>query len=199
MVQGVKMMARTRENLGRYARIHDAIHPGPDLPRARAHQQIRIAAVPDPMPVLDSKRPPRQKVAVNIKTDALETEYSYGRISEGAYFAGRTYQYVLEVARGRTSNGCSFEPKDRANPATAHEWAIIAGLERAQDAVDLIYETRKAVGQYAELLLSDILGQGATIGQAAIARGYESTWGRKKVAGEFREALEGLAKSFDRA
>jgi hypothetical protein len=193
------MMARGRESGGRYSRIHDAQHPGPKLPAARAHLRVRIAAVPDPMPLYDGKRPHRQKVAVNIKTDALETEYSYGRISDGAYHAGRAYQYVLEVSRGRTSNGASFEPKDRCNPATAHEWAIISGLENAQAAVDLIYETRSAVGQWAECLLSDILGAGITIGQAAIARGYVSTHGRRKIAGEFREALEGLAKSFDRA
>jgi hypothetical protein len=187
----------TRENSGRYSRIHDAQHPGPDLPRARAHMRVRVAAVADPMPLLDSKRSSRQKVAVNIKTDALETEYSYGRISDGAYHAGRAYQHILEVSRGRTSGGCSFEPKDRGNPATAHEWAIISGLENAQAAVDLIYETRAAVGQWAECLLSDILGAGITIGQAAMARGYTSTHGRRKIASEFREALECLAKSFD--
>jgi hypothetical protein len=193
------MMTQGRESTGRYTRVHDAQHPGPELPRARAHMRVRVAAVPDPMPLIDSKRPTRQKVAINIHTDALETEYSYGRISEAAYCAGRAYQYVLEVSRGRTSGGCSFEPKDRCNPATAHEWAIISGLENAQAAVDLIYETRSAVGQWAECLLSDILGAGITIGQAALARGYTSTHGRRKIAAEFREALEGLAKSFDGA
>lgn len=196
------MMTNQRENAGRYTRVNDAQAPGPELPRKRPNMAIRVGAVADPMPVHDANgalmAPKRQKVAVNIHTDALETEYSYGRISTAAYSAGRTYQYVLEVSRGRTSGGASFEPKDRGNPAIAHEWAIISGLERAADAVDLVYDVREAVGQWAECLLSDILGAGITIGAAAIARGYSSTDGRRKVAGEFREALEGLALHWEK-
>lgn len=196
------MAARGRENAGRYSRVNDAQHPGPELPRSRLGAKVRIAAVSDPMQSLGDaakKGPARQKVAVNIHTDVLETEYAYGRISTGAYMAGRTYQLVLEISRGRASGGASFEPKDRGNPATAHEWAIISGLERAQDTVDLIYDTREAVGQWAEILLSDVLGAGITLSQAAFARGYTSANGRKAVAGQFREALEGLAFHWEKS
>lgn len=197
------MATRGRENAGRYSRVNDAQHPGPELPRRRPQAKIRIAAVADPMPVIIDgeaplKAPKRQKVAVNIHTDVLETEYAYDRISTGAYVAGRTYQMILEISRGRTSGGASFEPKDRGNPAIAHEWAIVSGLERAQDAVDLIYDTRKAVGQWAEALLSDVLGASITLSQAALARGYTSTDGRRKIAGEFREALEDLALHWEK-
>lgn len=194
------MNIRRREAAGRYDRVNEAQHPGPDLPTDRDHLnlKIRIGAVLDPMPDPDGKRPRRQRVAINIKTDALENEYSYGRITEGAYRAGRTYQHILEVSRGATSGGMSYEPKDRANPATAHEWAIISGLEKAQEAVDLVYTVREAVGQNAEALLSDVLVALITLQQAAHARGYSSKHGTRKVAGEFREALHDLAGHWDK-
>jgi len=194
------MSTSRRENAGRYARVMDAQHPGPDLPtdRDRLNVKIRIGAVLDPMPDPDGKRPRRQRVAINVKTDALENEYSYGRLTDSAYRAGRTYQYILEVSRGATSGGMSYEPKDRGNPATAHEWAIISGLERAQDAVDLVYQVREAVGQSAEALLSDVLVALITLQQAAQARGYSSKHGTRKVAGEFREALHDLAGHWDK-
>lgn len=184
---------------GRYTRVNDAQAPGPELPRHRPHARVRIAAVADPMPDPDGKRPGRQKVAINIHTDALETEYAYGRITTAAYMAGRTYQLVLEISRGRTSGGSSWEPKDRPNPATAHEWAIVSGLERATEAVEMIHDTRRAVGQWAEILLSDVLGEGCTLAQAAAARGYSSKHGVTKVAREFREALEGLALHWEKS
>jgi hypothetical protein len=191
---------RGRATQGRYSNINSAQHPGPELPAQANYPRakIRIGAVIDPMPDPDGKRPTRQRVAINANSDALEHEHAYGRLSDQAYRAGRTYQQILEVSRGATSGGISFEPKDRANPATAHEWAIISGLERAQWAVDLTHTVREVVGQNAEALLSDVLVALITLQQAAQARGYSSKHGTRKIAGEFREALEDLGGHWDK-
>ncbi|MBX9757227.1 MAG: hypothetical protein K2Y29_00510 [Beijerinckiaceae bacterium] len=199
-------MAHIR-NEGRYSRVNDAVHPGPALPKTgdRPHTKIRVGAVIEPGRMVDEagrliRR--RQRVAINIHSDALEIEHAYGRLSQGAYQAGRVYQSVLEVSRGRSGGGgASFEPKDHGNSIAAHEWAIMSSLDRARAAVDMVDQVRRAVGLYAETVLSIVLADGATLKDAAIALGYRgerSTWGRRKVAGEFREALEDIAREWDR-
>jgi hypothetical protein len=68
---------------GRYIGVKSATCPG-ELPRIGIRGPIEIAqgSAEDPNPALKGRR---QRVAVNVRTDALEQEYSYGRINEASY------------------------------------------------------------------------------------------------------------------
>lgn len=171
----------------------------PALPREgnRASGKIRVkhGAVADPDPAREGKR---QRVAVNMHTDALETEYAYKRISEEAYRAGRVYQAVIEISRGRRVGERGFELGDRSGSPQSREWALLARLQNAQDAVELLAETRSAIGAWGELVLTGVLGEGLTFTQMAAKMGRKGERARAEIARAFREGLEVLAKEWEK-
>lgn len=171
----------------------------PALPREgnRAGGKLRVkhAAVADPDPAREGKR---QRVAVNMHTDALETEYAYRRISEEAYRAGRSYQAILEIARGRRTGARGFEPRDCAASPQSREYALLARLQNARDAVELLAEARGAIGAAGVEALTGVLGDGLTFTQMAARMGRSGERARREVARAFREGLEALARESEK-
>ncbi|PWB94674.1 hypothetical protein C5689_06315 [Methylosinus sporium] len=194
-------MTAPRRKEGRYDRIENATHPGPALPSAprkmRGKVEIVVGAVPDPNPVMGEKLR-RQKVAVNAACDPLEREHAYHRISPAAYRAGRIYQRIIEAAR-IGGGGSSFGEATGGGPtAGAQDAKAAEAIDRAAAVVSLTEQTRRAIGQWAEITLRMILGDGLSFAQVAAARREPTKRGTAKVASEFREALCGLANEFDR-
>jgi hypothetical protein len=191
------MMAVERK-AGRYDRVEEATDPGPDLPRAprrmRGKVETVLAAVPDPNPIM-GERLKRQKVSVNRLCDPLECERSYGRISERAYLAGKAYALAVEpltppgpMGSGGGGGGC-------------HELAIGYRIERAEAAVAMQAEVRRAIGAWAEMILRGVLADGHSFVEMAVKtrkRGESKRRARARVAQEFREALEDLGNHWDR-
>jgi hypothetical protein len=170
-----------------------------DLPRegGRAAGKIEIvhACAIDPNATLSAvdgqigKR--QQRVAINRNTDALEREYSFGRLSVAAYESGRIYQTILEKANGARSAGCAFEPSSgHGSP----DGAIVGALDAAAEAITLKAEVQRVVGETAEKLLVSILLHGndfRTLGG--------SPWKGRAIAHSFRAALEALGDHWQKA
>jgi hypothetical protein len=185
------MMAARRRD-GRYDRVEEATHPGPALPRAprrmRGKVEIAIAAVPDPNPI-GGERLRRQKVAVNVASSVLEREHSRGRISTGAYEAGLMFERILEEAR-IGGGSASIEPSVGRGD---HEAMIARAIDRADAAVAACWEVRSKCGERGQRILRAVLGDRHSFAEIALAYGLGRDRGARKIAAEFREALEALA------
>ncbi len=184
-----------RKTYGRYERVHDAVHPGPALPRAPKRMRGKIetveAAVPDPNPIGGEKLR-RQRVSVNRLTDPLECERSFGRISEGAYQAGRAYLMIVEAAVGGQSRA-AYEP---ASGGGSHELAIGYAMERATALVAMHDDVRMGIGRYSAMIVRLVLVEGYSFKQIAMAtreRARSIRARKQDVAREFRWAMESLA------
>lgn len=190
-------MMAARKSYGRYDRIEEAVHPGPALPRAPKRMEGKVeivtAAVEDPNPVGGEKLR-RQRVAVNVARDPLEREHAYHRISTAAYQAGRTFERILEAAQ----IGGGSASLERSGGAGDHEAVVAKSIDRAAAAVAAEYEARSACGQRGALILRAVLGDRQTFAQIAAAEGLGVKRGPTRIAAEFREALAGLAKHWER-
>ncbi|WP_159728352.1 hypothetical protein [Methylosinus sp. Ce-a6] len=154
----------------------------------RGKIEIVVAAVPDPNPI-EGERLKRQKAAVNIAGNPLEREYSRGRISTEAYQAGLTFERILEAAR-IGGGAVSIEPSAGAGD---HEAVIARAIDRAAAAVAACRDVRSKCGQRGALILRAVLGDRQTFVQIAVSEGLGRDRGTRKIAAEFREALEALA------
>lgn len=191
-------MVAQRKNYGRYDRVEEAVHPGPALPRTpkrmKGKVEIVVAAVEDPNPIGGEKLR-RQRVAVNIARDPLEREHAYHRISTAAYQAGRTFERILEAAQ----IGGGSASLERSGGAGDHEAVVAKSIDRAAAAVTAESEARSACGQRGVLILRAVLGDRQTFAQIAAAEGLGAKRGPPRIAAEFREALAGLAKYWERS
>lgn len=143
----------SRQSEGRYSG-GPASRPG-ELPRKgvrSAGVHIVHGTVPDPNPTLRN----RQEAAINRKNDALEDAYASGRVSDAAYAAGRVYQAILERAAGIRDGGDLSGV--RADPVAARDLLMIYRIEHAREAVAMLDETAKIVGQVGGMVLKMTLG-----------------------------------------
>ena len=175
-----------RRAVGRYDGQRARV-PG-DLARPAPSVNVRTAvgAVPNPLD-------PREFIAVTInrKVDVLEDERKAGHISEGAYRVGRQIQRAFEVAVRSSSNWLDGGAGD---PTTAQELRLLHGCIRAERAVALDADIRKAVGAEGAKIIRLILGDGWTYAQIATREGKAGDRGRREVASRFRWLLEGITE-----
>lgn len=188
-------MKRQQRARGRYDAIREASHPGPELPAVNLPGRIVtvVAAVADPNPALGEKLR-RQRVAVNKHADALEMDYAYGRLSPAAYATGRVYQSILEACSGLKTEKPVYEPSAGAGD---RDTILALRLDRVETSVEMQYAARRAIGQWAELVVREILG-GLTIRDASEKLRHPSKRGRAYIAETFREGLEDLAVHWER-
>jgi hypothetical protein len=169
--------------LGRYERVRDAripaTHPAPPLGMRTA-----IVGVPDPYDKV------RTQAVVNRDTDVLERERSSGRLSEAAYRVGCVIKAVYERARGPSGGGQWLE-SSHSDPWTAHEWAIIKGLENAHQITAMHRHIVDAVGIVGAMQLRSALVEGLTFQQ--MARGERNRRDAEAAARRFRWMLEDIA------
>jgi hypothetical protein len=179
---------------GRYDRVHEATHPGPDLPNIRLPGRIEtvVAAVADPNPV-EGEKLKRQRVAVNVARDPLEQEYRRHRISTAAYLAGRAYQQVMEAAH----IGGGKADLDAPIGAGDHEAMVARRFDRAQLAVDLDANIRASLGAWSAMILRGALVDGHAIREMAERNRRGSKDSIAAVWIEFREALECLGDHYN--
>jgi len=184
--------------LGRYDRIADSTHPGPDLPRAprsmRSKIEIVEAAIPDPTNIGKEKLK-RQRAAVNRLTDLLEYQRERGLISESAYLWGRSYMHVCDGV----STGCSKPVFELSDGGGDRDKAMASRLDKARTLVRWDSEIKMLVGQWQAFIVRSVLRDGAGFGELAIAVGYRSSYGRHKIGKEFRESIEIIAEKWDYA
>ncbi len=151
-------------------------------------------------------------MAVNARTDALEQEYAYRRISEAAYRAGRRYQRMLEKSGFQPSLGQSWRMEPMVDCSRKPDAALVQALQSVQDASAMLQETRPIVGLMGERILRSILGEGLSLAETANQMGNTgdasscdmSGKGKgqsaKHVVGlyawQFRQSLEALAENW---
>jgi hypothetical protein len=185
------MMAATRQ-LGVFDRVHEATHPGPELPtaprRMRGKIEIAVGALPDPNPV-ESEKLKRQKVALNVARDVLLRELRTGRISNHEFAVGRAYEAILEAA----AVGCGGSAFELTTGRGDHEAMIAKVIDRAKGVVEADLDARSACGRRGALILRAVLGDRQTFAAIAAAEGMGAKRGPTRIAGEFREALGALA------
>ena len=153
---------------------------------------VKHGVVDDPNPSLRGRR---QRAAINIKTDALESEYARGRISEAGYWAGRTYKAVLERSRRPLSSGGAWNPGNRVDQVISHEIAILERIANADDAVGMLNETSRVLGILGQRILELVLVDELTI--TAAAKRIRNRDDRQTViywSQRFRESCELLAE-----
>lgn len=179
---------------GRYDRVHEATHPGPDLPNIRLPGRIEtvVAAVADPNPS-EGEKLKRQRVAVNVARDPLEQEYRRHRISTAAYLAGRAYQQAMEAAQIGGS-GAAF---DAPIGAGDHEAMVARRFDRVRTAVELEANIRASIGAWSAMILRGVLVDGHAIREMAEQNRRGSKDSIAAVWSEFREALEYLGEHYD--
>ena len=179
-----------------------------DLPREgrRAGGKIEVVhgVAPDPYFASDGEergrgkakvtRQRQQRVAINRKSDALELELSYRRISQAAYDAGRKYQRVVEAAH-QGLGGSSFE---QSSGGGDHDASIAGKLDRAAVLVAWNFSIRANVGQWCALVIDLALDDRLSLDEISKRCGYRSRWGRAKVGQAFRDALEQIAIEWER-
>ena len=136
----------------------------------------------------------QQKVAINRRADALEFEYSYGRISEAAYAAGRTYQRVIEASR----MGCGGGSMEPSTGSSDHDMMISKRVDRSRTLVIWYKRIRSIVGQWQALIIDLALDERILLGEIAKRIGYRSKWGRAKISREFRDSLELIASEWEK-
>ncbi len=177
---------------GRYRRPSGFTDPGGlPFPGSSGHQSIEHGYVEDPNPALKGKK---QKAAINTRTDALESEYAHGRLSEEAYRAGRIYQRVLELSGGKPTGGGQWMQGDRVDAASAHEVAIWRSIDTARKAHEMIFALLPVIGILAANVLRMTLLDRLTI--AEVAEKYEKVstrWTVSFYAETFRRALQLVA------
>ncbi len=177
---------------GRYRRPSGFTDPGGlSYPGSSGHQSIEHGYVDDPNPALKGKK---QKAAINTRTDALETEYARGRLSDEAYRAGRIYQRVLELSGGKPTGGGQWMQGDRVDAASAHEIAIWRSLDTARKAHEMIFSLLPVIGILAANVLRMILLDRLTITE--VTSRCEGSTERMQVvfyAETFRRSLQIVA------
>lgn len=186
-------MTRARK-AGRYDLVHEATHPGPDLPNIRLPGRIEtvVAAVADPNP-MEGEKLKRQRVAVNVARDPLEQEYRRHRISTAVYLAGRAYQQVMEAAQ----IGGGKADLDAPIGAGDHEAMVARRFDRAQLAVELDANIRASLGAWSAMILRGVLVDGHAIREIAERNGRGSKDSIAAVWSEFRVAVEYLGEHYD--
>lgn len=193
--EGENVKPRHREHDGRYIGVAAAVAPGEHLlPQGQGPARTMIAhgSVPDPNPTFKGQK---QRVMVNRKTDALELEYSYKRISESAYLAGRTYQSVLERSRPPATGTGQFRQGDRVDCVIAAELKMLNRITSAQDAVAMLDNSARVVGQIGGRVLELALYDGMMLPEIAVMLSQRPPDRRVKdaYAVVFRLTLEHLA------
>lgn len=186
---------------GRYKDISLAPISALSLPAEHddCSRSIRHALIENPDALTKGQR---QRTAVNIKTDALEQEYAYHRISDAAYRAGRYYQKHLEYTNRQSSLGHSWSSAPRVDVSRNPEARFLYTIEKAEKAAHMLDETRPIIGLLGERLLCLVLRDGFTLSQAASHfgdKGDLSTDRKGKhitslYAWQFRQTLETLAE-----
>jgi hypothetical protein len=183
------------EQHGRYSKTNRATIPG-ELPeetrrgRGSPRREIRHAEVPDPNPALKGRR---QRVAINIRVDALEHELARGRISEAVHLAGRVFRRVLEKSRTPPGSLSQWMKGDRVDQVIAHELKILRGIANAQASDVMLQEVRPIIGRVGEHLLIKVLIDGLSLTQVAGLMGNSSKHGVFYCSETFRRSLEALA------
>jgi hypothetical protein len=188
------MMTATRQ-LGVFDRVHEATHPGPELPtaprRMRGKIEIAVGALPDPNPI-ESQKLKRQRVALNVAKDVLLRELKAGRIGNHEFSVGRAYEAILEaVAVG--ASGSVLEPKTGRGD---HQALVAKFVDRAKGIVEADMSARELCGQRGALILRAVLGDRQSFAQIAAAEGMGAKRGPSRIAREFREALSALAREW---
>ena len=107
--------------------------------------QIRIGAVPDPNPT-EPTRGKRQRVAINVKHDILENEYSAGRITPAEYVSMRQYGDILERCAGKPTGGGQWLEGSRIDPVLAVQLRIIRGIDNAKEAEKVANDVQRVFG-----------------------------------------------------
>ena len=180
--------ARAEQQASRAEQRRTQAHSRP----AGAAAFVKHGVVDDPNPSLRGRR---QRAAINIKTDALESEYARGRISEAGYWAGRTYKAVLERSRRPLSGGGAWNPGNRVDQVISHEIAILERIANADDAVGMLNETSRVLGILGQRILELVLVDELTITAAAKRiRGRDDRQTVIYWSQRFRESCELLAE-----
>lgn len=167
--------------LGLKTESHDRL--AQELP---ANAKIATHEINDPNAT--SVETERIVVIRSISNDPLAWLHAHHRIDDAKYYAGREWQALYE----RCALGAVQAVDTSKEPVDGGRWPDLLTDHRAAASRKLAL-LAEAVGRKEAILLSDVLGLGMFIEQAAIARGITSDWGKREVSRAFHAALEKLA------
>lgn len=162
-------------------------------PRSRNAATV-LVAIEDPIADPHTGRKGRLLATVNRKVDILELERSHGRISDEAYCAGRIAQAIWEKAT-RATGGGQWMQGSRVDAELAKEIAIIRNIDNARTIEGHMAAMRALLGGYDADVVHDVLRDGMTYVEAALARGRAGRIGTAYIAQRFRDALEVLGEA----
>lgn len=127
----------------------------------------------------------------STRHDPLFDLKAKGMIDQCDYVAGRHWQAAWENAEIGGVRG--IDPsKEAVDGGRIPE--VLTDVQRR--AVQDLKAARGALGAEGERLIRDVLGEGLSIGQAALRRGLPSESDRKYLGKRFRECLSTLAVRF---
>lgn len=150
-----------------------------------ANARIAPHEINDPNAVGETER---IVVVRSISNDPLAWLHAHHRIDDAKYYAGREWQQLYE----RAVMGAIQSVDTSKEPVDGGRWPDMWSDQHAMASRELA-RLAKVLGHDQATLLSDVLGLGMFIEQAAQARGVVSDHGRRKVARTFHGALESLA------
>jgi hypothetical protein len=155
----------------------------------------RPCTVADPWPDPGVMNPPPVRVTLNRRVDILQQELSNGRITEVMFRTGRIIQQTFEKAMGRVGGG-GWGGGDKVDTWTAHELAVIRGLQTADEARAVEAKIVRQIGIVGARMLRAILIDRMSLSAYAEARGKSTEHGKKMVAGQFRMLLEDASEAW---
>lgn len=133
--------------------------------------------------------------SVNRRVDVLAAERAAERITKAQFQVERMIQAVYERASGARLKSVSWATEGTSDKSTAHELAMIYGLNDANRILRFTARLERAVGSVGVRFLRAILTEGQTFHSYSAARGKGGERGAGQVAAHFRFLLEGLTEA----
>lgn len=164
-------------------------NPGETTHDLRSHDLTRNARVA-PVDIIDPFGD-RATVLRSTRNDPLADMNAKGQIDQCDYVAGRHWQAAYE--NSEIGGVRAIDPgKEAVDGGRMPEMVTDQQRRAAQD----LKAARNALGPEGNALVTDVLGKGWSITQAALQRGRTSERDRLYIGARFRECLNTLAIRF---
>lgn len=178
----MKQSPKTGEKApARHQPAPDAIYPRPPATQSAQELARPVREVQDP-------EDPRKKrlAAVDTRIDILESEFAYGRISQGAFEIGRAIQSVLE--RPVRLSMLPTRVRDRGQTAYSINDRIARGIGAAESSIALLNVMEEEIGPESARIIRAVVTSPSLTGPFQVPTSGQATL--------FRRGLEELASRF---
>lgn len=152
-------------------------------------QQVVYRQARDPYAIQEiGKPPPTIPVAVSTRDNPLEAMLNRGHIDQCQFEAALYFRGLLEAAEGDALRG-----QDTTREPVQGGKLIELFTQRRTDAVNKLKELRSQLGKDGDWRLRQLIGQGMTVSEMALAVGLPTERGRWFVGQSIRNDLDVVA------